>query len=142
MDARVIPTIFNKGGCIMSHNSRKEKGFTLVEVIVVAVIVAVLAAVAIPLYMGYIRDSRINVCNNVAGSVASACGATRQQDTTLEANFDGTYSGGAIITFPGLNSVNNVIDIPSDFTVTVSTANGTVLCNHTSGGSSRTYTYK
>jgi prepilin-type N-terminal cleavage/methylation domain-containing protein len=126
----------------MFHKSRKEKGFTLVEVIVVAVIVAVLAAVAIPLYMGYIRDSRINVCNNVAGTVASACGATRQQDTLKEANFPASTSGGSKITFTGLNSVNNVIEIPADYTVNIASATGTVTCAHSSGGSSRTYTYK
>ena len=126
----------------MFHKSRKEKGFTLVEVIVVAVIVAVLAAVAIPLYMGYIRDSRINVCNNIAGTVASACGATRQQDTLKEANFPASTVGPSSITYTGLNSVNNVIAVPTDYTVTISSSAGTVLVNHSSGGTSRTYTYK
>ena len=128
---------------MMFPQSRKEKGFTLVEVIVVAVIVAVLAAVAIPLYMGYIRDSRINVANNVAGSVASACGATRQQDTTI-AIFNGTLTGGngVSLTFPGLNSVNNLIAIPEGYSVAIATGAGTVVVTHSSGGSSRTFTFK
>jgi prepilin-type N-terminal cleavage/methylation domain-containing protein len=136
------PVLFTilKGGCLMFHKSRKEKGFTLVEVIVVAVIVAVLAAVAIPLYMGYIRDSRINVCNNIAGTVASACGATRQQDTTIAIPSGG--AGPLDLTFNGMNSVNNVIHIPDDYTVTITSGAGTVLVNHTSGGTSRTFTYK
>lgn len=54
--------------------SKKSKGFTLIEVIVVAVIIAVLSAVAIPLYNGYIRDSRRNTAENVAGSAASFIG--------------------------------------------------------------------
>jgi hypothetical protein len=37
-----------------------------------AVIVAILAAVAIPLYSGYIRDSRVKTADNIAASVASA----------------------------------------------------------------------
>jgi len=48
----------------------KEKGFTLVEVIVVAVIVAVLALVAIQLYQGYVKDSRQNTAENLAASAA------------------------------------------------------------------------
>ncbi|KMQ50772.1 hypothetical protein CHISP_2295 [Chitinispirillum alkaliphilum] len=49
---------------------KKNSGFTLVEVIVVAVIVAVLALGAIQLYQGYIRDSRSNTAENLASSAA------------------------------------------------------------------------
>ena len=52
-----------------------DKGFTLVEVIVVSVIVAVLAAVAIPLYTSYVASSKQNAVDNAAGSLASFCGA-------------------------------------------------------------------
>ena len=78
---------------------KNQKGFTLVEVIVVAVIVAILAAVAIPLYNGYIHDSRVNVCNNTAGSVASACGATKQQNPANVPN--GAIAGGSTVDLPG-----------------------------------------
>jgi prepilin-type N-terminal cleavage/methylation domain-containing protein len=65
---------------------KNQKGFTLVEVIVVAVIVAVLAAVAIPLYIGYIRDANLNSATNAAGACASYLAAARNaQDTTLNA---------------------------------------------------------
>lgn len=49
---------------------KNSKGFTLVEVIVVAVIVAVLALVAIQLYQGYVKDSRQNTSENLAASAA------------------------------------------------------------------------
>jgi prepilin-type N-terminal cleavage/methylation domain-containing protein len=59
----------------MNKLLKNNKGFTLVEVIVVAVIVLILAAVAIPLYQGYITDSRQSAVENAAGSIASALGA-------------------------------------------------------------------
>lgn len=54
---------------------KAQKGFTLVEVIVVAVIVAILAGVSIPLYLGYINNSRENAAANAAGSAASFAAA-------------------------------------------------------------------
>lgn len=54
---------------------KAQAGFTLVEVIVVAVIVAVLAGVSVPLYLGYVNSSRLNAASNAAGSAASFAGA-------------------------------------------------------------------
>ncbi len=56
----------------MFNKTRKNtKGFTLVEVIVVAVIVAVLALVGIQLYQGYVVEARRNTAENLAASAAS-----------------------------------------------------------------------
>lgn len=52
-------------------HKNNRKGFTLVEVIVVAVIVAVLALVGIQLYQGYVTESRRNTAENLAASAAS-----------------------------------------------------------------------
>lgn len=38
--------------------SRRQKGFTLMELMVVIVIVAILAAVAVPLYINYVKDAK------------------------------------------------------------------------------------
>lgn len=139
----------------MFHKSRKEKGFTLVEVIVVAVIVAVLAAVAIPLYMGYIKDSRINVGNNVAGTISSACGASTQQHVAFATMADKASTAAAPISlsFPSLNdsAVKNTIVIPADYSVTIAdtkvgepTGTGTVVCYYTdyTAATAKTFTYK
>lgn len=120
---------------------KNQKGFTLVEVIVVAVIVAVLAAVAIPLYNGYIRDSRYNVACNVAGSVASACGATLQQGETIA---EGEHTGICVIIFPAVTvGEDNVVNVPQDFTVDID--ENSVICTYKKGGTgevvSETYQY-
>jgi prepilin-type N-terminal cleavage/methylation domain-containing protein len=126
-----------------------EQGFTLVEVIVVAVIVAVLAAVAIPLYMGYIRDSRIDVGNNIAGTINSAAGASTQQEVVF-APING--AGPVVVTFPNRDgTTNNTIQVPADYTITwVDAAPGTsagpgtveVWWTDYGAGTGTVYTYK
>jgi len=106
---------------------KNQKGFTLVEVIVVAVIVAVLAAVAVPLYNGYIKDSRMNVVQNFAGTVATAISATNQQGGTLPA--DGPYASGALLTFTGQNAVNNTLKIPNEVNIVIADPSVTVIHN-------------
>ena len=100
----------------MCKSLKNNKGFTLVEVIVVAVIVLILAAVAIPLYNGYIEDARKSSVENVAGSIAGAMGAGYQMlntDPTITPS--GASIGGAdaiALVIAGNNIATNTIMIP------------------------------
>ncbi|MBD3345049.1 MAG: prepilin-type N-terminal cleavage/methylation domain-containing protein [Chitinivibrionales bacterium] len=135
---------------------RKNEGFTLIEVIVVAVIIAVLSAVAIPLYNGYIRDSRQRTAENVAGSCASFIGTAwatlgdeftdRCQVRTSEGGSDAdivtdtwyTSSESAdpatSIRFVTLNDdedeVENYFIVPTDIAVMVDLGANTVVARH------------
>lgn len=55
----------------MKQFTHNQNGFTLVEVIVVAVIVAILAAVAIPQYQAYVDQNRQQAVDNLAESGAA-----------------------------------------------------------------------
>jgi type IV pilus assembly protein PilA len=68
--------------------SNSREGFTLVEVIVVAVIVAILSAVAIPMYLGYVNDTKQNMANNEAAGFASAV------SSAINYGFSGTVTNG------------------------------------------------
>jgi len=111
-------------------NRRKgQKGFTLVEVIVVAVIVAALAAVAIPLYLSYVDSSRKNAAANAAGSIASFCGACVNSGATL------TPASGVVA--DSVHCSNNTgIQIPKDIAVQIKTSPRSISAIHTSSDSS------
>jgi prepilin-type N-terminal cleavage/methylation domain-containing protein len=51
---------------------KRQSGFTMVEVIVTAVIIAVLAAVAIPIYAKYIDNQRQETVDNLANTGAAS----------------------------------------------------------------------
>jgi len=61
-----------------------EAGFTLMELLIVVMIVGILAAAAVPLYLGYVRDSRLAEAKGLAGSVLTAAQACAQQNTPNE----------------------------------------------------------
>lgn len=55
----------------------KQTGFTLVELVIVIVILALLAAVALPRYINITTQARVASVNGVAGGVRSAVGVTQ-----------------------------------------------------------------
>ena len=57
-----------------------QAGFTLMELIVVVLIVGILAAVGVPLYLGYVRDSRLAEAKALAGAALTAAQACAQND--------------------------------------------------------------
>lgn len=64
------------------HFFRKRlnrKGFTMIELMVVVVIVGVLAAIAIPIYGKYIKNARVTEATGRLGEVITACKAWAQE---------------------------------------------------------------
>ena len=50
----------------------RQKGFTLVELVVVIVVLGILAAIAIPRYVSYTREARISALNGLASALRSS----------------------------------------------------------------------
>jgi type IV pilus assembly protein PilA len=120
----------------MKKPNKKQQGFTLVEVIVVAVIVAVLAAVAIPLYMGYIKDTRNNVCQNNAAAIATTIQAKLAQNISYS-----VPASGSNISIPNEDGTSNSsIVLPSGYTFT--TGSNNVWVNGPGNSNSTAFKYR
>ncbi|MDY6856640.1 MAG: prepilin-type N-terminal cleavage/methylation domain-containing protein [Thermodesulfobacteriota bacterium] len=57
---------------MISNTKKRQKGFTLIELMVVIIIIGVLASVAIPLYLGYTEDSRKADGKTLLGTIITA----------------------------------------------------------------------
>ena len=95
----------------------KRKGFTLVEVLVVAVIIGILSTAAIPAMNGYITRTSDKVCEHTASMVlTSVVTFIQDKDPSFTLLDKSMYDG-----IDDLNAVlgNFGIQIPEGFTVQI-----------------------
>ncbi len=99
----------------------RRKGFTLVELMVVILIVGILAAVAIPLMQGRIDKAKWSEANATAGTIRTAVRAYCAETSvaTAQTNCKGSLDGADIQGYLGFSDTDleGTYFLPADYSI-------------------------
>jgi len=106
--------------------AKNRKGFTMIELMVVVVIVGVLAAIAIPIYGKYIKNARLTEATGRMGEIITAAKAWAQEHQNASGNPVWPSGAGGIVDLSATENFTYAITGGGDATTTslVVTATG------------------
>ena len=93
-----------------------QKGFTLIELMIVIAIIGILAAIAIPAYQDYTIRAQVSECLTLSAAAKTAVAET----------FSSSGTAPATRTAAGMSA--NAADTNGQYVVSIGIANGTITC--------------
>src|SRR5438445_1435086 len=67
---------------LLNRRNKNRKGFTLIELLIVILVLAILMAVALPLYLAAVADSQVKTCRANMQTISNAEAAFKTSDST------------------------------------------------------------
>lgn len=108
---------------------KHQEGFTLLELMIAVVVVAILAAIALPSYTAYVRRT---ACEDVKGTLTGAAGLMEryraQNNTYTNANL-GAYAQSPVDAAAIFNIALNVDGSGTSYSLTASPVEGGIMAN-------------
>jgi type IV pilus assembly protein PilA len=104
---------------------KTQKGFTLIELMIVVAIIGILAAIAIPAYQDYIARAQMSEAVVLASGFKTNVAETYAQDGDV-ANIDS-----------GVNGIPAATDVKGKYVESVSVTNGVIVATMKSTGTSK-----